>query len=308
MGLIKDLPIEIQRIVFQRQKEAGNISNKYIELDQISDNFNWNETPEDPTLWEEINIGNYKLFYDLYPNLYPEKKVYTLQDFKEGRCVLQHDKNNKKSLLEIFKAIEHRNFLPEGTAKYYQIINGNWTVPYYDEIKLPIQNLTVFLKELEVLTNSETLLPRDINWDVIVEVSDQEDMNELYTFARKYGKLSYMSGIPSFYSNFYFIRLEGNGGHCDKEYYKKSYPNLPTVTFKEFFNNLNINKNEVSNSIIEPIQGRERSRANELPSRGYRRFRKGFFESKQEEAKELKTITRRSSNQMQYPIRATEFH
>lgn len=67
--LIKDLPIEIQEIVFQRQQGQGNEPNAELELDLCKKecNFNWDQTIEGHDFWEDINDGYFDDFYKKYP-------------------------------------------------------------------------------------------------------------------------------------------------------------------------------------------------------------------------------------------------
>ena len=56
---ISKLPIEIQELAFQRQREQGN-STKYIgpiETSKSRGNFNWVETPEEK-FWIALNHGD----------------------------------------------------------------------------------------------------------------------------------------------------------------------------------------------------------------------------------------------------------
>jgi len=67
--LIKDLPIEIQEIVFQKQQGQGNEPNAELELslDKTECNFNWDQTIEGHDFWEDINDGYFDDFYKKYP-------------------------------------------------------------------------------------------------------------------------------------------------------------------------------------------------------------------------------------------------
>lgn len=105
------------------------------------------------------------------------------------------------------------------------------------------------------------------------------------------------------YNSVYYNIVAGTYGNQSilSEYYEPHQQ----VTVKELFK-LNKQTNENSNSVIKENRKRERSGAVELPLRGYRRFHKGFFESKQEKAKATQTESRRSSIRMSYPRRARE--
>jgi len=67
--LIKDLPIEIQEIVFQKQQGQGNEPNAELQLslDKKECNFNWDQTIEGYDFWEDINDGYFDDFYKKYP-------------------------------------------------------------------------------------------------------------------------------------------------------------------------------------------------------------------------------------------------
>lgn len=75
--LIKDLPIEIQEIVFQRQEEQGNKPDANLDLEfcKYEDNFNWDQTIEGHDFWEKINEGNYSEFYKKYPKKEESKSL-----------------------------------------------------------------------------------------------------------------------------------------------------------------------------------------------------------------------------------------
>ena len=67
--LIRELPIEIQEIVFQKQQEQGNEPNAELELEFCKKecNFNWDQTIEGYDFWEDINDGYFDDFYKKYP-------------------------------------------------------------------------------------------------------------------------------------------------------------------------------------------------------------------------------------------------
>ena len=57
---ISALPLEIQVIIHQRQKEQGNDGTFVGELSRgkNNNNFNWKESPEGPDFWSELyNYG-----------------------------------------------------------------------------------------------------------------------------------------------------------------------------------------------------------------------------------------------------------
>lgn len=76
---IKELPEEIQAIVFLRQAEQGNPRNAEIDLNkgQSEKGFTWSKTPEGYSFWEKIyNYSDYTEFYKKYPKL-ESKQYYT---------------------------------------------------------------------------------------------------------------------------------------------------------------------------------------------------------------------------------------
>lgn len=76
---IKELPEEIQAIVFLRQAEQGNPRNAEIDLNkgQSEKGFTWWKTPEGYSFWEKIyNYSDYTEFYKKYPKL-ESKQYYT---------------------------------------------------------------------------------------------------------------------------------------------------------------------------------------------------------------------------------------
>lgn len=66
---ITDLPIEIQKVVFERQEEQGNAGKfkENLSAGKIVGNFNWIETPEGHSFWNKIDGGNFDDFYKKYP-------------------------------------------------------------------------------------------------------------------------------------------------------------------------------------------------------------------------------------------------
>ena len=75
--LIKDLPIEIQEIVFKRQIEQGNPRNDELDLGngRSNGNFNWDDTIEGDEFWENIYDGDFSEFYEKYPKKEESKSL-----------------------------------------------------------------------------------------------------------------------------------------------------------------------------------------------------------------------------------------
>ena len=104
--LIKDLPIEIQEIVFERQKEQGNKPNNELKLTNGKNlgNFDWNETIEGGDFWSGIENEYYLEFYEKYPkkeDLKPEDKKENMETkFKIGdkvKIINRHPDNTTGS-------------------------------------------------------------------------------------------------------------------------------------------------------------------------------------------------------------------
>jgi hypothetical protein len=87
--LIKDLPKEIQEVVFKRQEEQGNPRNDSLQLssNKNNGNFDWNITKENNDFWYEIMEGNFHVFYEKYP-----KKEANI--FKKGDYIVTLDVND----------------------------------------------------------------------------------------------------------------------------------------------------------------------------------------------------------------------
>jgi len=64
--LVKDLPENIQKIVFQRQVEQGNNPNSDIDLESIENNFDWHKTIEGGSIWDRVSDGRYDQFCEFH--------------------------------------------------------------------------------------------------------------------------------------------------------------------------------------------------------------------------------------------------
>lgn len=141
--LIKDLPIEIQELVFKRQEEQGNPEkfNGNLSLGKGSGNFKWEETEEGMYFWSSINNGDFTKFYEKYPK--KEANMFKKGDYivslrkessdwvKYNHCYIHNGKNpdilytDKDSLNEVtsssnitFKSDKWRYATPEEIAEY----------------------------------------------------------------------------------------------------------------------------------------------------------------------------------------------
>jgi hypothetical protein len=67
---VYQLPIQIQKLYLQRQKEAGNIMDINIDVNnsKSSGGFDWVYTLEAKKLWENVSKGQFKLFKEVYGN------------------------------------------------------------------------------------------------------------------------------------------------------------------------------------------------------------------------------------------------
>jgi hypothetical protein len=74
---LKDLPQPIRELAEKRIREQGNEPNEEIALDDFKSdgNFNWDETEECDDFWNEINNGNFDVFYKLNPVEFITKKI-----------------------------------------------------------------------------------------------------------------------------------------------------------------------------------------------------------------------------------------
>lgn len=90
--LIEDLPIEIQKVVFKRQKEQGNTKNKNVLLDddKSQGNFTWDKSIEGFDFWKDINYGDFTEFYKKYPN-YIKGNWYKVTNDSHIGCVIKYD-------------------------------------------------------------------------------------------------------------------------------------------------------------------------------------------------------------------------
>lgn len=69
--LIKDLPIELQKLVHQRQIEQGNdgLFDGDLIVNRNCNNFEWHSTPEKYSFWEDVYYGKDMRSHPAYPKL-----------------------------------------------------------------------------------------------------------------------------------------------------------------------------------------------------------------------------------------------
>lgn len=72
--LIKDLPIEIQRLVWIRQIEANNKPTTNDGIYDDCDTFYWDDTDEGYEFWDNIDDGDFDCFYNKYGKGYKFNK------------------------------------------------------------------------------------------------------------------------------------------------------------------------------------------------------------------------------------------
>lgn len=67
---IYQLPKPIQKLALKRQYEQGFREDRFVRPNVFNFNgvFNWHLTDEGMEFWELINIGEYDVFYERYPN------------------------------------------------------------------------------------------------------------------------------------------------------------------------------------------------------------------------------------------------
>jgi hypothetical protein len=108
--LIKDLPKEIQEVVFKRQEEQGNLKNDNIDLEESKEknNFSWERTKEGYNFWREIYKGNFNVFYQKYPILpYQYLPFPTNGNYFKAKVIkdiIRKDIGTKGSLPDIIRA------------------------------------------------------------------------------------------------------------------------------------------------------------------------------------------------------------
>lgn len=65
--LIKELPLEVQAIVLQRQAEYGCTPSLKVSLSTKIGNFDWEKSIEGQSFWDGVNRGHFTEFYKRYP-------------------------------------------------------------------------------------------------------------------------------------------------------------------------------------------------------------------------------------------------
>ena len=66
---IKELPKQIQKKVFEKQIEQGNLPDKelYLIYGKDKGNFDWSNTEEGWYFWDDVIYRKYETFYEKYP-------------------------------------------------------------------------------------------------------------------------------------------------------------------------------------------------------------------------------------------------
>lgn len=74
---LKDLPQPIRELAEKRIREQGNEPrlNSYLSDDKSEGGFNWHDTFEGEDFWNEIDNGNFDVFYQLNPYEFIIKKI-----------------------------------------------------------------------------------------------------------------------------------------------------------------------------------------------------------------------------------------
>lgn len=67
--LISDLPIELRQLAYKRQRDQGNSGNfdGYLSCTASNNNFDWAQTPEGNSFWNNVDEGRSVTHYDCYP-------------------------------------------------------------------------------------------------------------------------------------------------------------------------------------------------------------------------------------------------
>lgn len=118
---IKDLPYRIKLLVFEKQKEQGNIPNENIGLSEFNNNFEWKLTKEKTEFWSEIDDGNYEPFKEKYGEILfleemHDNQIYYLRINGGLNYIIRYNKSKtiyKNSFLSSYKSnicIKHNNF------------------------------------------------------------------------------------------------------------------------------------------------------------------------------------------------------
>ena len=68
----KELPPQIQEVMMDRQEEQGNSRNPEIFINDITisqggGGFNWNDSEEGSSFWDDVTRGDFDQFYDCHP-------------------------------------------------------------------------------------------------------------------------------------------------------------------------------------------------------------------------------------------------
>lgn len=68
----KELPLQIQETMMDRQEEQGNPRNPDVFINDITDSkngggFDWADSEEGSFFWNEVTCGNLDQFYDYHP-------------------------------------------------------------------------------------------------------------------------------------------------------------------------------------------------------------------------------------------------
>ncbi len=116
---ISKLPVEIQTLVFIRQKEQGDSRiNNTLRLSQSKENgnFNWDETKEGHIFWSNIDKGKYEHFYKMYPTLASIKCSSTL---KNGGIYLANTKEEAEAFIKEANSQGYKfDYSPDGETHW----------------------------------------------------------------------------------------------------------------------------------------------------------------------------------------------
>lgn len=127
MTLIKDLPIELQKLATKEQVRQGNKPDVNLDLriyDEDSGNFNWGDSELGCDFWGAVDDGKFDLAKEIYDwGSEGEKERKKIRTFDSGS---KRDDDSNKPLVNHLDAYVRLRFgyrLREGATKYDK---GNW--------------------------------------------------------------------------------------------------------------------------------------------------------------------------------------
>lgn len=162
---ITNLPIEIQKVVFERQEEQGNAGKfkENLSAGKIVGNFNWIETPERHSFWNKIDGGNFDDFYKKYPKKDNKqeqdnfvKKVDAPKEVLLGRDSLGNTGVQQFSIGDEVELLETVAFtdLIVGMKGYVKYVSSDGRG--FVDVMINGSLYTIFNKRLKLINNSNS--------------------------------------------------------------------------------------------------------------------------------------------------------